>query len=199
MNYYQKYQKYKFKYLNLLSLNQFGGSYTDEEFEIQLKNTTQEGYLIDITEEDKLAKCSISHEPVHKDYAVLLDSYLYDVNNLRTWINKSATVPHTRRSLIPKELKEINDKSKHNSVEYNISLLKTYFGLGDLITMNHLIKSYKHLSDDKTTEDEIIRAVKEDYRSIVFVKHKRITDKVIKTFEEKNPTKFFLQFIPKLR
>jgi hypothetical protein len=28
MNYYQKYQKYKFKYLNLLSLNQFGGGYT---------------------------------------------------------------------------------------------------------------------------------------------------------------------------
>ena len=180
----------------MLSLNQFGGGYTDEEFEIQLKNTTQEGYLIDNTEKDNLAKCSISHEPVHKDYTVLLDSYLYDVNNLRSWINKSATVPHTRRSLIPKELKEINDKSKHNGVEYNISLLEKYL---DPITMNHLIKYYKHLSDDKTTEDEIIRAVKEDYRSIVFVKHKRITDKVIKTFEEKNPTKFFLQFIPKLR
>ena len=76
MDYYQKYQKYKFKYLNLLSLNQSGG-YTNDEFKIMLENTDVNGYFV-----DKLAICPISHDIVHKDHAVLIEKAIYDVNYL---------------------------------------------------------------------------------------------------------------------
>jgi hypothetical protein len=76
MDYYQKYQKYKFKYLNLLSLNQSGG-YKDDEFKIMLENTDVNGYLV-----EKLAICPLSDNIVHKDHAVLIESAVYDFNYL---------------------------------------------------------------------------------------------------------------------
>jgi hypothetical protein len=56
MNYYQKYQKYKFKYLNLLSLNQSGG-YTADCYLILLDNLLEninEWYKNDQIEKQKL-------------------------------------------------------------------------------------------------------------------------------------------------
>ena len=45
MDYYQKYQKYKFKYLNLYLSNQSGG-YTPEEFKQILQNKEDEDFFI---------------------------------------------------------------------------------------------------------------------------------------------------------
>jgi len=49
MNYYQKYQKYKFKYLNLL--NQSGG-YTPEEFKQMLEEKNDEDLLYPLNMSD---------------------------------------------------------------------------------------------------------------------------------------------------
>jgi hypothetical protein len=42
MDYYQKYQKYKFKYLNLLSFNQSGGDETDTDTNTKYSNLINE-------------------------------------------------------------------------------------------------------------------------------------------------------------
>jgi hypothetical protein len=96
MDYYQKYQKYKFKYLNLL--NQFGG-YTDEEFKIMLEKPNIDGYLV-----EKLVVCPISLQYVQKDHGILIDRAIYDVNYLleffkyflNTKTDQLPTLPHNR-------------------------------------------------------------------------------------------------------
>ena len=60
MDYYQKYQKYKFKYLNLL--NQYGGGYTEDEFNKLLKRTPDKTNI-------EGSQCPISHGLVLKEDA----------------------------------------------------------------------------------------------------------------------------------
>jgi len=74
MDNYQKYLKYRLKYLNLLNLS---GGYKDEEFKIMLENTDVNGYLV-----EKLIICPLSQDKVHKNHAVLIEYAIYDVNYL---------------------------------------------------------------------------------------------------------------------
>jgi len=114
MDYYQKYQKYKFKYLNLLSLtiHQSGGGsdYTEEDF-LLLDKYLYSGYNKSILTEEEVdilkkfidldgdeenllrdkSNYKLLEDPIsgfiHIKNAVLINKEVYDVNSLLNWIN----------------------------------------------------------------------------------------------------------------
>ena len=133
MDYYQKYQKYKFKYLNLLSLTNYqsggGSDYTEEDFILLDKylydnsNLTDEGleilkYYIDENgylkdkKNPELLEDPITGESIHITNAVLIDKEVYDANNLFNCINKfgNMKIPHNRQIYSPANLVDIRNK-----------------------------------------------------------------------------------------
>jgi hypothetical protein len=105
MNYYKKYQKYKFKYLNLL--NQSGG-YTPEEFKQMLEEKNDEDLLEDTD--------PISLENIKVKDAVLINTQVYNVNYLFKWIktkyneDESPTIPLTNEKLKLEHFVDIKNK-----------------------------------------------------------------------------------------
>jgi hypothetical protein len=104
MTFYKKYLKYKIKYLNLF--NQLGSGYTQEEFNILIQNTDDDGFLIDESNDDGLLLDPISLDKIHKDNAIFIDSNIYDANELLNYIiNKylsndyNITIPHNRKPI----------------------------------------------------------------------------------------------------
>jgi hypothetical protein len=140
MNYYQKYQKYKFKYLNLL--NQSGGDeipYTEEDFILLNKYlyskcnksilTKEELEILinfidlDGDEENLLRDKSnriILEDPIsgfiHIKNAILINKEVYDANSLFNWIkytiknNLVINIPHNRKSYSLQNLVDIRNK-----------------------------------------------------------------------------------------
>ena len=132
MNYYQKYQKYKFKYLNLLSLTNYqsgGGSdyteedfilldkylydnsnLTDEELEILKYYIDENNYLKD-KKNPELLEDPISKDNIHVKNAVLIEKQIYDANSLLGCIKSGFTVnPHNRQIYSPANLVDIRNK-----------------------------------------------------------------------------------------
>ena len=83
MDYYQKYQKYKFKYLNLLSLNQSGGV-TPEKFKQMLENKEGDEFLEDID--------FLTHDQIKVKNAVLIDNQVCDINSIFLLINRKYNI-----------------------------------------------------------------------------------------------------------
>jgi len=140
MDYYQKYQKYKFKYLNLLSLNQSGGDkYTEEDFVLLDKykyeyeyviqqnldtNETralfelinEKGFLKDKKEinesgEPKLLEDNITTENIHITKAVLIGKNVHNVNTILKLITHEIYVdPLTKEPFSLTNLLDVMDK-----------------------------------------------------------------------------------------
>ena len=81
MDYYQKYQKYKFKYLNLL--NQSGGV-TPENFTKMLENKEGDEFLEDID--------FLTHDQIKVKNAVLIDNQVCDINSIFLLINRKYNI-----------------------------------------------------------------------------------------------------------
>jgi hypothetical protein len=105
MDYYQKYQKYKYKYYNLL--NQFGGDdepYTETDFNlldkykynylnnlpVLSKLINKDGYLKDKSN-GKLLEDFITTEHIHITKAVLIDKHVRDVDSILKTIHSNYT------------------------------------------------------------------------------------------------------------
>jgi hypothetical protein len=135
MDYYKKYQKYKFKYLNLLNQSGGGSDYTEEDFILLDKFLDKDGYLSDYMKEDfilldkfldkdgylkdkkttDLLEDPISKESIHFKNAVLIDKEVYDVNSLFDSINSGhMTIPHNRSNYSPIYLLNIRNKLNDN-------------------------------------------------------------------------------------
>jgi hypothetical protein len=146
MNYYQKYQKYKFKYLNLL--NQSGGDqipYTEEDFILLDKylydnsNLTNEEleilkkiiYLDDDNQKllkdkhnEELLKDPISFDSIDIKNAVLIDNIVYDANSLfKSIISGHKKIPHNNKNFNFKNLVDIRNKL-NNVNKKNVNVIK---------------------------------------------------------------------------
>ena len=82
MNYYHKYQKYKFKYLNLL--NKSGGLITEAEAfknaKIKIKDINVDPLLKQIELDKEMIKYGYKHNGIKYDYNSTIDVLLYQLN-----------------------------------------------------------------------------------------------------------------------
>jgi hypothetical protein len=145
MDYYKKYQKYKFKYLNLLSLtnHQSGGGsdYTEEDFILLDKYLYSEYNKSILTEEDvdilknfidfdgdeenllrdksnkKFLEDPISGGFIHIKNAVLINKEVYDVNSLFNWIN------YTIKKNLDGDEENLDINIPHNRQSYSLTNL----------------------------------------------------------------------------
>jgi hypothetical protein len=145
MDYYQKYQKYKFKYLNLLSLNQSGGDYYTEkdfylldkykykyEYVIKHKLDTSEiralfelinekGFLKDKDDKNELLEDIITTDNIHITKAVLIGNNVLNANSILKLITSgNDNDPFTRNPFTITELinviNKLNDVSNENYI-----------------------------------------------------------------------------------
>ena len=207
MDYYQKYQKYRFKYLNLL--NQFGGGYTPEQFTQMLKKKEEDNEeLLEDTDFLTLEKINIRT-------AILINMQVYDVNSLFEWINikynknETPTLPLTNGNLSLSNLVDIRNKldndEKKNIIqkiivsklpervqnifkELNKEQLDIIFTITKISILKdisidlieELFSKYKYLLDNDIIDNEIIDALKKDYNTLLLVPEKKMTDNIIK-------------------
>jgi hypothetical protein len=196
MDYYQKYQKYKFKYLNLL--NQSGG-YTPEEFKQMLENKEDEDFL----EDEDID--FLTHDQIKVKNAVLIDTRVYDVNSLFEWINikynenKIAKDPLTNNELKLQHFVDIKnklfDEEKKNIIKKiivkiiindqeqfdKINFLNEYYIIWiQAIKLNwHVFKNIP-VNDPEITNEQYIEicelAVKQHSNALEFVKANAMKD-----------------------
>ena len=178
MNYYQKYQKYKFKYLNLLSLTNYqsGGdeipyteedfilldkylydnsNLTDEELEILKYYIDENNYLKD-KKNPELLEDPISKDNIHVKNAVLIEKQIYDANSLLGCIKSGYTVnPHNRQIYSPANLVDIRNKLDNNE---NKNIIKN--------------KIFENFSVKVRTQLELLNLLKPEQLEILFTKIK---------------------------
>ena len=92
MDYYQKYQKYRFKYLNLL--NQSGGV-TPEKFKQMLENKEDEDFLDD----DDID--FLTHDKIKVKDAILIDMQVCDINSIFECISKKYNKYNIKEAINP--------------------------------------------------------------------------------------------------
>jgi hypothetical protein len=92
MDYYQKYQKYRFKYLNLL--NQSGGV-TPEEFKQMLENKKDDDFLDD----DDID--FLTHDKIKVKDAILIDMQVCDINSIFECISKKYNNNNIKEAINP--------------------------------------------------------------------------------------------------
>ena len=181
MDYYQKYQKYKFKYLNLL--NQYGGGYTEDEFNKLLKRTPDKTNI-------EGSQCPISHGLVLKEDAILIDKQLYDANELfkcilfdnynRNYfptdvdiIPHAPLIPHNNKRFKPNTLFNIYHKVKENydnkaQIDFKILILRRIM-VDEKI--EEIKKSEKTQTEKKT--DQVIEVEAEIFTNRLLIKYKK--------------------------
>jgi hypothetical protein len=194
MDYYQKYQKYKFKYLNLL--NQSGG-YTPEEFKQMLEEKNDEDLLEDTD--------PISLENIKVKDAVLINTQVYNVNYLFKWIktkyneDESPTIPLTNEKLKLEHFVDIKnklfDEEKKNIIKKiivkniindqeqfdKINFLNEYYIIWiQAIKLNWDVFKNIPVNDQEITNEQYIEiceiAVKQHCNALKFVKANGIKD-----------------------
>jgi len=176
MDYYQKYQKYKFKYLNLL--NQFGGGYTVQEFKELLKKTPDE-------KEIEGSICPITYFPVLKENAVLINNEIYDAIYLFKYIlffskdsddpSKLPLIPHNRNRFKIEMLFDIYDKGKKKYDEKE----KIYFKIIILrcILVIELTKKLAIVQTGIRLPIQVLTTSAEKSANNIINKHKNISEK----------------------
>jgi hypothetical protein len=109
--------------------------------------------------------------------------------------------PLNRQVFTIDTLHDIYDKTDSNikynntvydkDIAYKIIMLKEVDGHENI---SNLSIQYIHLYEETVTDEQIIKAVQEDYRTLAFISDKRITDNIINAVKEDYRT---LKFIPK--
>jgi hypothetical protein len=185
MDYYQKYQKYKFKYLNLL--NQSGGEkYTEKDFVlldkyknkyeyvIQQKLDTSEiralfelinekGFLKDKNEINKsgeaiLLEDNITAENIHITKAVLIGKNVHDVNSILNSMKKKMYFDHFTREpfKLTNLLDVINKLNVVNDKNYIINYIISTFDYEIQIILNSLNEEQKKILFSKNKIDILL-------------------------------------------
>ena len=209
MNYYQKYQKYKFKYYNLL--NQSGGAgHADEEFFKRMNMSVNAlGYLIYTDKDGKIKYVydPLTKTPILKINAVIIKLNIYDANSLFNYIKEAIKytfsyyippIPNTREHFTIETLHDIYDKAKKDyKIDSEVIILFKQLILKKIFNnKQNFDKFEKELKLIPTKEAKIIEAVKKDYRVLAYLDDRIITENIIKAVNS-NETTFAVKFIPK--